>query len=66
MNNYVIPPFVLLNKVLDLIQNQMAYANVIAPDWPGQKSCQKLLTMLVDTPVKYPISNRTVLKEQGL
>ncbi len=35
-NNYVNPPFCMLTQVLDIIQNQKAYATVIAPT--GQHS----------------------------
>ena len=42
MNHYDNPPFTLLNKVLNLIQSQKAYATVIVPYWPywpGQTWC---------------------------
>ena len=60
LNNYVNPPFALLSRVLDVIRNQKAYVKVIAPHSPGQTLYQKLLAVMINTPIKLPISNRAV------
>lgn len=53
-NNYVNPPFRLLNQVLDKIIMSKARATVIAPAWPGQTWFQKLLRVLVCPPIRIP------------
>ena len=47
--------------MFDLIRSQKAFATVIAPYWPGQVWFQKLLTMVIDEPIRLPVSNRTVI-----
>ena len=60
-NNYVNPPFSLIPKVLDIIQSQGATATLIAPKWEGQVWYQRLISMLVDQPIRLPKSPRTIL-----
>ena len=60
-NNYVNPPFALIPKVLDIIQNQKAVATLIAPMWRGQPWFQRLLAMSISNPIKLPVSNRTII-----
>ena len=60
-NNYVNPPFALIPKVLDIIQSQGATATLIAPKWEGQFWYQRLLSMLIDQPIRLPKSARTIL-----
>lgn len=61
MNNFVNPPFALLPKVLSIVKEQNAVATVIAPKWPGQPWYQDLINMLIDQPIKLPISPRTIV-----
>ena len=53
-NNYANPPFRLIHRVLDTIQEQKACATVIAPWWPSQPWFQKIQRMAVAPPVLLP------------
>lgn len=59
-NNYVNPPFALIAKVVQVLRQQKATATLIAPKWEGQPWFQEMMSMLVDRPIKLPISDRTV------
>lgn len=61
-NNYVNPPFRLLNRVLTVIEDQQAYATVIAPRWPGQVWFPRLVRMLIAPPLRIRNSPRTMLR----
>lgn len=50
-NNYCCPPFRLLGQLVDTIITQRARATVVAPFWPAQPWCQKLLAMSVHRPI---------------
>ena len=51
-NNFVNPPIRLLDKVLDVIQQQKAHATVIAPWWPAQTWFKDLHKMSVSPPIR--------------
>ena len=61
-NNFVNAPFRLLNQILRTIVHQKAWATIIAPYWPNQAWCQKLLDLQVDPPLRIKMSNRTILR----
>lgn len=50
-NNYVNPPFGVINKVLNVIEKQRAVATLIAPWWPAQSWFQRLQSMALCPPV---------------
>ena len=52
--NFVNPPFRLLPKVVDIIQNTQCEATVIAPYWPAKPWFYKLKQMAVHPPLKLP------------
>lgn len=58
-NNFANPPFCLLNRVLDVIVQQKAYATVIAPLWIGQPWFQKLKRISICHPIQLPNSRST-------
>ena len=58
-NNFVNPPFCLIPRILDLIQEQQVEATIIAPLWPAQPWYQRLLTMCVTAPLQLPNNQRT-------
>ena len=53
-NNYVNPPFRLINKVLDIVVAQQAVATLIAPKWPNKPWYHKLQELSIDQPLKIP------------
>jgi hypothetical protein len=61
-NNYVCPPFRLLNQVLNILVEQRAMATVIAPQWPGQPWYQLLLRLSVCPPLQLLNSPMTFLQ----
>ena len=61
-NNYVNPPFRMLDQVLDVIIAQQAYATVIAPLWRGQAWFAKLRRLLVAAPLRLPNTKTTMWK----
>ena len=61
MDNFVNPPFALIPRVLLIIKEQRAVAKLIAPKWVGQPWFQQLMDMVVDQPIRMPISPRTVI-----
>ena len=60
-NNFVNPPFRLLNRVLDLIIAQKAYATVIAPHWPCHPFYPKLRRLSVHPPLRLKLSRHVIL-----
>ena len=58
-NAYVFPPFSLINRVLQQLQENQARATIIAPLWPGQVWFPKLLRLCTAAPVLLP--NRDTL-----
>ena len=63
MNNYVNPPFALIPKVLNIVKEQKAVATLIAPKWIGQPWYQKLIELLIDQPIRLPVSHRTIIAQ---
>jgi hypothetical protein len=61
-NNYVCPPFRLLNRIIDTIVNQRAQATVIAPKWPSQPWFYRLQRLSVCPPILLPQSPATFLQ----
>ena len=59
-NNLVNSPFTLLNKVLDVIEKQGAVATVVAPLWRGHRFLTRLRQMLIASPIRLPMSKRTI------
>ena len=59
-NNYVNAPFRLIPRVLDIIQDQEAYATIIAPYWEAQPWFNRLQIMLIDTPFHFPNNSKTM------
>jgi hypothetical protein len=59
-NNFVNPPFRLLDKVLDLVIRQKAWATIIAPKWTGQIWYQKLRSVLMCPPLRIHMNRRTM------
>lgn len=53
-NNYVNPPFRLLNQVINLVHQQKAVATVIAPKWVAQRWYHRLRALSVAPPVRIP------------
>ena len=53
-NNFVTPPFRLLSRTLDVIEEQGAVATVIAPLWKGQPWFLRLKAMSVSHPIPLP------------
>ena len=55
-NNFINPPFRLLNRVVDKIIADRAVATLICPAWPAQNWFQKLTKIIVCPPLKLPKS----------
>ena len=53
-NNYVNPPFCLLQQVLDVICHQQAVATVIAPYWRAQPYLARLKHLSIRPPILLP------------
>ena len=53
-NNYVFPPFRLIDRVLDIVEQQGAEATLIAPLWKAQTWFKRLLRMSVAEPLVIP------------
>ena len=62
-NNYVNPPFWMLNKVISVVLEQRAHATIIAPHWPAQRWYSKLLKITYTQPLYLP-NNRKVFYDQ--
>ena len=60
-NNFVNAPFRLLNRVLDVIIAQKAYATVIAPHWPCHAFYPKLERLAVHPPLRLKLSRHVIL-----
>lgn len=58
-NNYCLPPFHLIGRLLDTIVEQKALATVIAPRWTGQTWFKKLQQMTVCPPIQIPNTKYT-------
>lgn len=54
LNAWINPPFSLLGKILQKIEQDKATATIIAPLWTGQPWFPRLLRLAVDTPVALP------------
>ena len=51
-NNYVNPPFRLLDKILDIVVQQKADATIIAPLWPAQTWFRRLQNLTICPPIR--------------
>ena len=51
--NYIFPPFSLVGKILQKIEEDKADVVLIAPFWPTQSWFSKLLNMLIDCPFSF-------------
>ena len=60
-NNYVNPPFRLLNKVIDVIVKHHAVATIIAPWWRGHRFLHRLQALSMTTPIPLPVSRQTLV-----
>jgi ribonuclease HI len=56
-NNFVNPPFRMIQRVLDVVQSQKAWATIIAPVWPAQPWFQTLRKLSVCPPLTLPKQN---------
>ena len=65
-NNYANPPFRLINRLLDLVQEQGATVTLIAPKWPSQLWYSRMRNMLIDQPMKLPNKHWAMLPMGGL
>ena len=61
INNFVKAPFALIPKILNIIREQKAVATLIAPKWVGQPWFQQLMDLLIEQPIKLPISERSII-----
>ena len=64
-NNFINPPFRLLDRVLDKLIAEKAVATIICPAWPAQNWFQKLTKMLVCPPLKLPKSKFICIPQSG-
>ena len=60
-NNFVNPPFRIIPKILNIIQQQGATATLVAPRWPSKPWFQQLLRMSVSMPIRLPNSKKAFL-----
>ena len=60
-HNFVIPPFRLIPRVLDVVESQRAEATLIAPLWPGQPWMPRLRRLSVASPLRLPPVTRTCI-----
>ena len=58
--NYCNPPFWMIGKVLDKIENSQAEATLIAPKWKARRWFAKLKKLTVDVPMKIKCNWQTV------
>ena len=65
-NNFINPPFWMLNKVVRKIKEDHAEATVIAPYWKAQPWFQEIQKMCVAVPLRIRICNRMMLKRGGI
>lgn len=63
-NNYVNPPFRLLNQVLQIIIAQRAWATIVAPRWTSQPWFRTLRSILMCTPLRLRL-NRHSMRMMG-
>lgn len=61
MNNFVNPPFRLLEQVVQVLVQQQAEATVIAPAWRGHMWFHKLKALSVVPPIPLPNKRQTFL-----
>ena len=60
-NNFINPPWCLLQNVKDKIIKEKVWATIRAPVWPGQHWYQKLLKITVGNPIYLPKDRRTLV-----
>ena len=61
-NNFVNPPFRLLDRVLDVVQIQETSATIIAPVWLALSWFRRLVTMSVQPPIPVPNRENAILQ----
>ena len=61
-NNYVNPPFRMLDQVLNVVESQQAFATVLAPLWPSQPWFRRLTSLLVAPPIRIPNCPQAMLR----
>ena len=59
-NNFVNPPFRMLDAVIEKIHRSKAEATVIAPFWPNQMWFQRMRQMLIAHPLRIPVKTLTM------
>jgi hypothetical protein len=62
---YAFPPFPLLAKVLQKIQEDQATMILIAPNWPRREWYPCLLELMIDYPWQLPIMPDLISQDQG-
>jgi hypothetical protein len=60
-NAWINPPFSMISRVLQKVEQDQATVTLLAPLWPGQPWFPKLLMMLVDLPLVVPNTDKTFL-----
>ena len=60
-NNWVNPPFRLVNRVLDLVESQGVEATIIAPIWQTAPWFLRLAEMSIDLPILFPCARDSFL-----
>jgi len=58
-NNFVNAPFCLIQKVIDVILDQQAFATVIAPKWQAQTWYSRLVSLSIAPPLRLPNNPHT-------
>jgi hypothetical protein len=62
---YAFPPFPLIAKVLQKVQEDQAMMILIAPNWPRREWYPCLLDLLIDYPSQLPIIPNLISQDQG-
>jgi hypothetical protein len=62
---YAFPPFPLLPKVLQKVQEDQAMMILIAPNWPRREWYPCLLELMIDYPWQLPIIPNLISQDQG-
>jgi len=65
-NNFVNAPFRMLSQIVRVIVQQKALVTVIAPYWPNQPWCQKLVDLSISPPIRIRISRWSILQAGAL
>ena len=60
-NNYINPPFFLLNRVINKVVQDRATATIIAPWWPNQLWFRTLKSISMAVPFRIPATERSMI-----